>query len=354
MESIKLLERLSLAFGPSGCEYEVADILIKGVGEGVSVSRDKLGSIILEKKGTSAEPKVMVAAHIDEVGFIIQSITEKGFLRFHPIGGWTAEILPGQRVLIQGKKRFVEGVIGSVPPHFLKDREKSKAPDIEDMLIDIGAESEKQVTEEFGIEIGSFATPSPFFQRMNNSSFYMGKAFDDRIGCSLLIDLFLTMKTKSHPNILMGAGTVQEEVGLRGARTAAESIGPDVAIVLEAPPADDFPGIAKDKPQGAVKGGVQIRCFDPTMIGNVRLKDFVVETAKKHDVKYQLAVRTGGGTDAGAIHLSGTGVPSIVLGVPVRYIHAPVGMMSLEDYENALKLLQELVKSLDRERAAGF
>jgi putative aminopeptidase FrvX len=353
MKSIRLLEKLSLAFGPSGYEYEVAEIMKKEVKEKAVSAKDGLGSLIFEKKGTAANPRVMVAAHLDEVGFIIQNIAKKGFLRFHPIGGWDSVILPGQRLLIRGKKGDIEGVVGSIPPHFTKGKEKNVVPEIKDMLIDIGAGSEKEA-QELGVEIGSFAIPSPYFKKMNHPGLFIGKAFDNRIGCSLIVDFLSLMEKEKHPNTVFAAATVQEEVGLRGARTAAESVKPDVALVLEAPPADDFPGITRDKPQGALGKGVQIRCFDPTMIGNVKLKDFVVDTAEKNSIPYQLAVRTGGGTDAGAIHLSGKGVPSIVLGVPVRYIHAPSGIMSSKDYESALKLLEKLVQSLSKEKVAGF
>ena len=352
MESIKLLERLSLAFGPSGYEYEISEIMTGELKNKTKVKKDRLGSIIFEKKGSNTEPRIMLAAHMDEVGFIIQNITKKGFLRFYPIGGWVSQTLPGQRIIIKGKKGYVEGIIGSTPPHFLKKKEENKKMEIEDMLIDIGAKSDKQVKELFGIEIGSFATPSPYFSKMKNPHLFMGKAFDNRIGCALIINLFHRMEKESHPNTLFGAGTVQEEVGLRGAKTVAEYVKPDMAIVLEAPPADDFPGITKDKPQGALGGGVQIRCFDPTMIGNVKLKELVIETAEKNRIKYQLAVRTGGGTDAGAIHISGIGVPTIVFGIPVRYTHSHIGMMNIEDYNSALKLLFKFLKRLNKETVA--
>lgn len=354
MELIKLLERLSLAFGPSGCEHEIAEIMIKEIKNKAKVKKDRLGSMIFEKRGLDAKPKIMLAAHMDEVGFIIQNITKKGFLRFYPIGGWVSQTLQGQRIIIKGKNGYVEGIIGSTPPHFLKKKDENKQMEIEDLLIDVGAESDKQAIEEFGIEIGSFATPSPYYSKMNNPHLFMGKAFDNRLGCALIINLINRMGKESHPNTLFGVGTVQEEVGLRGAKTVAEYVRPDAAIVLEAPPADDFPGITKDKPQGALGGGVQIRCFDPTMIGNVKLKDLVIETADKNKIKYQLAVRTGGGTDAGAIHISGIGVPTIVLGVPVRYTHSHIGIMNIEDYNSALKLLVKFVKRLNKETVAKF
>lgn len=354
MESAKLLEKLSNAFGPSGCEGNIAEIIkgeIKAKGE---IKRDRLGSLIFEKRGTKTEPKIMLAAHMDEVGFIIQSITKKGFLRFHPIGGWVSQVLTGKRVVIKGRDGYTEGVIGSVPPHFLKKKEENKQTEIEDMLIDIGAESEKQVKEKYGIEIGSFAVPSPYFGKMKNPNLFMGKAFDNRIGCALLIELLNSMEKRRHPNTICAVATVQEEVGLRGAKTVSEFVKPDIAFVLEAPPADDFPGIAKDRPQGALGQGVQIRCFDPTMISNVNLKDFVIETAVKSKIKHQLTVRSGGGTDAGAIHVSGIGVPTIVLGVPTRYAHSHTGVMNIQDYKNALRLLSELMKRLDKKRVEKF
>lgn len=350
MGDIRLLERLSEALAISGDEGEVASIMMEELKNKTQVKRDRLGSIIFEEKGREEGPKIMVAAHMDEVGFIVQNITKEGYLRFHPVGGWLAQTIVGHRVVIKGCCGLVEGVIGSIPPHFLRGKEKEqKSVEIEDMLIDVGGRDRDEVIKDFGIKIGSPIIPSPYFSPMKNPKLIMGKAFDDRVGCSLVVELLKKIHGMEHPNIIFGAGTCQEEVGMRGARTASELIKPEVAIVLEGPPADDYPGIVKEFPQGALGEGVQIRCFDPTMIANRRFVEFVIALAERNNIKHQLAVRTSGGTDAASIHTSSIGVPTVVLSVPARYTHSPIGIIHMEDYENCLSLLVEIVKKLDFE-----
>lgn len=224
---------------------------------------------------------------------------------------------------------------------------------LDEMLIDVAARDKAAAEEELGISVGDYVFAAPSFAQMAGGRL-MGKAFDDRAGCALLVELIEALQGLDHPNTVAAAATVMEEVGLRGARTAAQTVGPDLAIVLEGPPADDVPGMAKDDPQGALGGGVQIRCFDPTMVVHGPLKEFVISVARKESIPYQLVVRDSGGTDAGSIHMTGTGVPSIVLGVPVRYIHSHHCILDLADYEAALKLLTALVSNLDEKTVGGL
>jgi endoglucanase len=251
-------------------------------------------------------------------------------------------------VVIQGSKGPVEGVIGAPPPHSRKPEERDKVIPLEEMLVDVGA-TDRAEAEGLGIRVGDYIFASPSFVQLAGGRRLMGKAFDDRVGCALLVELIEALQKIEHPNTIAAAATVQEEVGLRGARTAAQALEPDLAIVLEGPPADDIPGLAKDGPQGALGRGVQIRCFDPTMVVHGPLKELVVETACQEEIPHQLVVRESGGTDAGSIHLTGPGVPSIVLGVPVRYIHSHHSVFDLADYEATLKLLLALAKKIDAE-----
>lgn len=345
---VRLLERLSRTPGAPGDEQEVADVLreeLKILGE---PERDRLGSLIFRLGSPRKRPRVMLAAHMDEVAFMVSSVTKEGFLRLQPLGGWTAAHLAGHRVEVRGKKGIVGGMIAAVPPHFTRKKsEADEAPKLENLLVDVGAFSPEEV-DGMGIAVGAFVLPVSGFHRLHNPLLVMGKAFDDRVGCSLLVEVLQARSHSPLPGSLYGAATVQEEVGLRGARTAALHVEPDVAIVLEGPPADDLPGLARDGPQGALGKGVQVRCFDPTMVGNRRLRDHVIAVAERNGIKYQLAVRSSGGTDAGSIHLAGTGVPTIVLGVPVRYIHCHRGILHLEDYREAKQLLLHLLPTLDR------
>lgn len=347
MDSIKLIEKLSTAIGVSGAEKEIAKIMRDELANlpSLEISQDNLGSIVFHKRGSQERPKIMVAAHMDEVGFMVQSITKEGYLRLYPIGGWVAPTAIGSRVLVEGRLGRIEGVVTSVPPHFLKDKTKTEEIRVEDLLIDVGAFEEKEVREGLGICEGCFIAPAPYFSVINGRNI-MGKAFDDRVGCALVVELMQQLQGIAHANAVFGVGTVQEEVGLRGAKTAANLINPDVAIILEGPPADDYPGLSKDKPQGALQGGVQIRCFDPSVIISPPLKDLAIQIAEREGIKYQLAVRTSGATDAGAIHTSNIGVPSLVLSVPVRYSHAPLGILNMGDYEQTVQLLVKLIPEL--------
>ncbi len=355
MDRIQLLRELSEALGAPGDEGHVAELIKKRLAGRASVSGDKLGSVIFTKEGTAARPVIMIAAHMDEIAFMVKSITKEGFLRFQPLGGWSPQTVLGHRVVLKGLEGLVEGVIGATPPHSRKpsERDRDVMTPLDEMLIDIGA-PDKESVEALGISVGDFIFVAPSFVHLAGGGRIMGKAFDDRVGCALLVELVEALNRLDHPNTVAAAATVQEEVGLRGARTAVRAIEPDLAIVLEGPPADDVPGLAKDDPQGALGGGVQIRCFDPTMVVHGPLKDMVIAVARDEGIAHQLVVRDTGGTDAGSIHISGTGVPSIVLGVPVRYIHSHYGILDLADYEATLRLLTALVTRLDEAALASL
>jgi endoglucanase len=354
VDRIELIRELSEALGAPGDERPVAELLKKRLAGKASQSSDRLGSTIFTKEGSTPLPRIMVAAHMDEIAFMVKSITKEGFLRFQSVGHWAPQTVLGHRVVVKSSQGFVEGVIGAPPPHWRKamDREKEMLP-LEDMLIDVGA-PDKEAVEALGISVGDFAFASPGFVELSGGRRLMGKAFDDRVGCALLVELVEALQGLEHPNTVAAAATVQEEVGLRGARTAAQTLEPDLAVVLEGPPADDLPGMAKDAPQGALGAGVQIRCFDPTMVVHGPLKEFVISAAREEGIPFQLVVRDSGGTDAGSIHLTGTGVPSIVLGVPVRYIHSHHSVLDLADYEATLRLLTALVVRLDEAAVAGL
>jgi endoglucanase len=299
--------------------------------------------------GEREGPRVLVAGHMDEVGFLVQSLTMDGFLKFVPVGGWWPHTLLAQRVMVRtAEGRKVPGVIGSKPPHFLPESQKRQLMPIDQMFIDVGASSREEV-EELGIRIGDPVAPWVSFEPMARKGRYMAKAFDNRVGMAGAIQTGRSLAKAGHPNRLVVAGTVQEEVGLRGARTLARFARPDVAIILEGPPADDTPGFPKAESQGRLGGGVQIRAFDPSAIMNPRLVRFVEKTARAEGIRHQLTVRRSGGTDAGAVHLSGLGVPCVVLGVPARYIHSHNAVIDIDDYLQMVFLAEAVVKRLDAE-----
>ncbi len=350
--SRRLLETLTQADSVPGFEDEMRTLFATELASVGNVTRDRMGGVICERAGRSATPRIMLDCHLDEIGFIIQHVSADGFLKFLPLGGWWTHILPAQRVRVHGSGRTVIGVIGSTPPHFLPPERRGNVLEIRDMFIDVGAENAGQVAE-WGIRPGSWAVPYSPFTTMASEDLVMAKAFDNRVGCALCIETMQRLDD-SHPNTILAAGSAQEEVGLRGARATAHLIDPDVAIVLEGPPADDTPGMRPDESQGRLGGGVQIRVYDPSMIANPRLVDLVIGVATEAGIAHQVTVRSSGGTNAGSIHVHGAGVPSVVLGVPARYIHSHASIIHLGDYAAALDLTLALCNRLDADTVAGL
>jgi len=342
--SIELIQQLSEADGVSGFEDEARAVFAERLKARGEISGDPMGNVFCEKPGSADSPRIMLDCHLDEIGFIVRHITKDGFLKFHNLGGWSGHVLAAQRVRVFAGGEKIEGIISSIPPHYMSAAQKGKALRLEDMFIDVGAQSREEA-ESWGIRIGSWAAPMSRFGRSKNGKMLFGKAFDNRVGCALCIETL--EQAKDHPNALIASGCVQEEVGLRGATTAPHSIHPDLAIVLEGPPADDTPGFKTSESQGALGRGVQIRTFDPGMIPNATLVDLAIDTAKAKGIPYQLTVRTKGGTNAGKIHLQERGMPTMVRGVPVRYAHSHAGSICMDDYEAALNLTLALVGKMD-------
>ncbi|MCL5405289.1 MAG: M42 family metallopeptidase [Deltaproteobacteria bacterium] len=354
-KGIELLEKLSQAHGAPGQENEVRRIFRKELGEGVHT--DRAGNIFCEKKGAADHPRILIAAHMDEVGLAVQSITDEGLIRFVTLGGWWAHTLLAKRVRIRTDEGVeIPGVIGAKPPHFLSETEREKVMNIEEMFIDVGARDADEARA-FGIGLGDAVVPDSSFTRMRNPDLLLSKAFDDRAGLSAAIQAAVETGKTSHPNTVIFAGTVQEEVGTRGARAAAFSASPDLAIVVEGAPADDFPGVGKQDRQAAIGCGPQIRFMDPSAILNREFIRFVIKTAEKNSIPYQLAVRRKGGTDAAPIHLHARGVPTVVIAVPSRYVHTHNTILDISDYLDTVKLIIKLIETIDgdtTQRIGGF
>lgn len=352
-KAVSLLRELTEAHAVPGHEDEVRAIFVDELEGCGDLTTDRNGSVFCETTGDG--PRVLVAGHMDEVGFLVQNITPDGFLQFVPVGGWWEHSLLSQRVEIltrHGTK--IPGVVAARPPHFLPDSQRRQVMTIDQMFIDVGAESRRQAGDEFGIAPGDPIAPYAAFTPLARDDYFMAKAFDNRVGMAAVIQSGQILARSTHPNRLIFCGTVQEEVGLRGAQTAARFANPDVAIILECPPADDTPGFARSECQGMLGGGVQIRMFDPTAIANPRLARLAIEVARAERIPYQVAVRRSGGTDAGSFHLANHGIPSIVLGVPARYIHSHNAIIDINDHLHLLALLIALVRRLDRETVDGL
>lgn len=345
-KALSLLQELTEAHSVPGHEDEVRAIFVDEMEEHGDLSTDGCGSVFC---ATGYGPRVLVAGHMDEVGFLVQNITPDGFLQFVAVGGWWEHSLLSQRVEVRTRsgEKFL-GVVASRPPHFLPASQRSQIIPLDQMFIDVGASSREEAEREMGISLGDPIAPVSQFTPMGREDLYMAKAFDNRVGMAAAIQSGQILSQSSHPNHLILAGTVMEEVGLRGAKTAAHFTRPDVALVLEGPPADDTPGFARSESQGRLGGGVQIRLFDPTAITNPRLAALAIQVAKEEGIPYQVTVRRSGGTDAGSIHQSGSGVPSIVLGVPARYIHSHNSIIDINDYLALVALTTALVRRLDQ------
>ena len=353
-KSLNIMKELMEAFGPSGFEREVNGVVKKHMADVADeVLTDKLGSVAFKLKGDG--PTVLLAGHTDEVGFIVSSISEEGYLTFNQLGGWWDQVLLAQRVVIRGRKGDVHGVIASKPPHILPQEERSKVVEKKNMFIDVGACGKAEV-EEAGIRVGDPVVPWSPFSLIQDGKVAMAKAFDDRIGAFVFMEAMKRIKEQGipHPNTIVGAATVQEEVGLRGAQTIAHIVEPDVSIVLEVDIAGDVPGIKPQEAQTKMGKGPGLITYDRSMIPNQPFKEFVIETARQAQIPLQLSQVSGGGTDAGRIHVDRGGCPSVVITVPTRHIHSHVGMLSLKDTENAVRLVMELLKRLDWKTVESF
>jgi endoglucanase len=309
------------------------------------IEHDRLGSVVCTLAGPADGPRVMLGAHLDEVGFLVQSVGKDGEIAIQALGGWWGHVLPAQRVEILTRGGVVPGVIGSKPPHFLRPDERERVQAVEAMYVDVGATSREDV-ERLAVEVGDPIVPRAEWCEMAVPGVVSCKALDNRIGVGLMCDALGELANDPSPTTtVVGVATVQEELGARGARTASQVAGPDVAIVLEATPADDNPGATAR--QASLGAGPQVRMFDPTAVANRRLVEAVRDVARAADLPLQVAVRRTGGTDAQAFHVSGLGVPTVVVGVPTRYIHTHVALARWSDYEAAFDLIVALVRALD-------
>jgi putative aminopeptidase FrvX len=355
MDKIELLlQELTEASGVSGYERNIRVIMERNFAGLGDVSRDKLGSVICVQKGATAAPRILMAAHMDEIGFMVKLITKDGFIKFVPLGGWPNQHLPAHRVRIETSTGPVTGVVGTPPPHLLPEKERNTTPDKKAMFIDIGATSREEV-EAVGVKPGDPIVPVSEFSVLSvKEPTYMAKAFDDRIGCALLISVMQDLAGGSHPNTVYGVGTVQEEVGLRGATTSVELVDPDVAIILDIGPIGDVPGIKPDESVTRLGGGPNLLVYDTRMIPNLKLRDLVIDTAKDLGIPLQLDTLEFGGYDGGAIHLYKSGVPTVVIALPTRHAHSHNSIIRRNDFDRAKTLVIELVRRLDKATVAGL
>jgi len=346
--TLKRMKTLTELHGAPGFEDKVQAYMRSELGKFADeIITDGLGGIFAVKKsGRENAPKVMVAAHMDEVGFMITQLTKNGMIKFTPLGGWSTDVMLSHKFKVRtSEDKEITGIIGSVPVHFRKG-EKGGKTQINDMLLDVGADSLEEL-EEMGIRPGDSVVPDVDFQLLEGTDKLLAKAWDNRYGCLIAIEALEVLKdTDLDCDLYIGAN-VQEEVGLRGAKASANMVKPDVAFVVDCSPANDMAG--KNDDIGKIGEGTLIRIMDRTMILSKPMRDYLLETAEKNDIKHQY-YQSPGGTDAGSIHISGEGVISAVVGICARYIHTSHSIINYNDYLHAKKMLTELIRGIDSEK----
>lgn len=346
-----LLQFLSDVRGISGFEGRVARFVRDQLAPIAEVTCDNLGSVLCRLRSSGPGPRVALAGHMDEIGFMVKLVTKEGFVKFQTVGGWWDQVLLGQRVVIETHRGEVVGVIGAKPPHLLPEDKRNTVVKVDDMFIDVGASSKEQV-EELGVRPGDPIVPDSQFTTMAVDGRVLGKAWDDRIGVAMFMAALERLNGKSLPCELYGVGTVQEEVGLRGAATSAYAVQPDIALIMETAICGDVPGISEDESSVKLGGGPTIYLMDGSMIAQNRLRDLAIEVCEANNIPYQLTMLARGGTDGGRYHLTASGVPSVVISVPTRHIHSHSGIIDVKDYEQCVDLICALVERLDADTVA--
>lgn len=348
---VEMIQALCDAHGVSGFEDEVRKLYTTYL-EPLSdeIVRDRFGGVVGKKVGAVDGPTILLAGHLDEIGFMVTHISDEGYLKFRPLGGWSPLVVLAQRVVIHTRKGPVIGIIGSKPPHILPVEDRKKVTELKDMFIDIGAKDKNEV-EAAGVRLGDAITPDSTFTKMVNDKIYMAKAIDNRLGCATALEVLRELQNENHPNVLYAGATTQEEVGLRGARTLVNHVQPDIAIALDVGIAGDTPGVTNTDALSKLGDGPILVILDASVVPNPRLRDFVLDTASDAKIPVQMEISPGGGTDAGWFQFQGSGVPSLAFGVPTRYIHSHAGLYHQDDFDNGVRLLAEVVRRLDASTA---
>jgi endoglucanase len=305
---------------------------------------DRLENVIAIKKGTQATPKIMLAAHMDEVGLMVKTITKDGFLQFSKMGGIDDRILPAQKVTVFSRKGIFPGIIGSKPPHIQKEEERKKIIASDELFIDIGAQSKDDALA-LGISVGDSVGFDIKYVQLGRD-IVMGKAFDNRAGCAAMVEALKLMEKTDYT--VCAVGTVQEEVGLRGAATAAFGVDPDLAIALDVTIAGDVPGVREYDTSVKLGKGPALTISDSGLITHPKILRWLMDTAEEQKIPFQIEAGLLGSTDAARINLTRQGIPSGNISIATRYIHSPVGMLSLKDIENSAKLTVAAIKNTSK------
>lgn len=344
-KQLEMFKALTEAKGVPGNEKDVRNLMKEYISPYCEeITQDNLGSIICKKTGKEDGPKIMMAGHMDEIGFLVANIDDKGFITFQTLGGWNGKVMLAQKVIIttsEGKEYI--GIINGKP-----NKDAAASIDKENMFIDIGVESKEEV-KNLGIRQGDMITPYFEFEQMANPKYLVAKAWDNRVGCALCIDILRKLRNKEHENVVYAVGTVQEEVGCRGAKTASQIVNPDIGFSLDVSIANDTPGQNTNYGDGKLGDGPQLHIFDGGLVGHVGLRNYLIDIAEELEIPYQVNSLPFGGTDASQMHLAHNGAPCMSIGIPTRYIHSHASIIHKDDYDNTVKLVTEFIKRLNRE-----
>lgn len=344
----RLLEELTNAFGPVGFEGPVRAIMRRELQPlAARLDTDGLGSLIAVQPGPADSPRIMIGAHMDELGMLVKYITPEGYIRFQTLGGWLDHGLISQRFVIMTRKGPVLGVTGLKTPHVMSADERTRPITRDRMFLDVGAAGRQDAEERLGIRPGDPVAPDSKFALLNEGKLYVGKAWDDRIGLAVIIEVMRRLKEKPAPGSVYGVATVQEEIGLRGAETASHHVTPDVGISIEVGVASDHPGISLDEAQERLGAGPGVFLHDSSMLPNLKLRDLVIDLARDLRIPLQFEVLTGYGQDAAQMQRAFSGAPAINITVPTRYLHNHNGVIHRDDFDRAVDLVTELVRRLD-------
>lgn len=347
--SIRSIAQLSEIAAVSGFEKPVRSWLKKNwQASAGKISVDGMGNIIASHRNNQQGPRLLLMSHMDEVGLMVDSITPDGFIKVIPIGGIYSSVSFAQRWQISTAKGLVEGYSGYDAPHLMDGKKKNQIPDMDKLFIDIGATSKQQAERQYGIRAGLSVAPVSRFTKLSDRR-YLAKSLDDRIGLAAITDTFKNLSPNHQPNQLFAAGTVQEEIGLRGASTIYASTEADVAINVEIGLADDYPVVVAERKNHVKLGsGPTLFIYDRSMIPNQALVDWVINLAERNQIPLQLEVERGYGEDGAKMQISGKGVPVINLGIPMRYAHQQAGVFDSQDYHQLVKLLGLIVANFDK------
>ena len=354
-EQVQMIRELSDAYGVSGFEDDVVQTARRWIDpEEYIMTEDHMRNLIIRSRKKNGGVKILLDAHSDEVGFMVQAVKPNGTMTFLPLGGWAANNVSAHKVKVRDHDgHYISGIVAAKPVHFMSESERNSAAQISSMVIDVGSMSRQQTEQDYRIDIGAPVVPDVLCEWDEKHQMLLGKAMDCRIGAAAMVQTMEQIKSMDIRNDVTATLTSQEEVGDRGIRTAMNQVEADVALVFEGCPADDT--FTEGWLSQTVLGkGPMLRHMDRSIIANPRWMRYVLDLASEKNIPVQTAVRSGGGNNGAVVQLMDRGIPTIVVGVPVRYIHSHHGFAYYPDYRAAVDLAVSVIENLTKQDVESF